>query len=140
MVEKTNKMSEVRIMTYEELIEKAKQIFGEADVSRIQEHLAYQFNIEGETEGAFYAEVSQGHLSIEPYEYFDRDVLFITSADTLLRIAQGEMDPIKAFTLGKLKVEGDFDKALLLQKFCTKKEEKMKTKEGRRAKRADRNK
>ncbi len=34
-------------MTYEELIEKAKQIFGEADVSRIQEHLAYQFNIEG---------------------------------------------------------------------------------------------
>lgn len=127
-------------MTYEELIVKTKQIFGGADVSQIQEHLAYQFNIEGEAEGAFYAEVAQGRLSIEPYEYYDRDVLFTTSADTLLRIAQGELDPIKAFTLGKLKVEGDFDKALLLQKFCTKKEKKTDSIGGRKGKRAGRNK
>lgn len=127
-------------MTYEELIVKTKQIFGGADVSQIQEHLAYQFNIEGEAEGAFYAEVAQGRLSIEPYEYYDRDVLFTTSADTLLRIAQGELDPIKAFTLGKLKVEGDFDKALLLQKFCNKKEKKTDSIGGRKVKRAGRNK
>ena len=127
-------------MTYEELIEKTKQIFGGADVSQIEEHLAYQFTIEGEPEGAFYAEVSQGQLAIEPYEYYDRDVLFTTSADTLLRIAQGELDPIKAFTLGKLKVEGDFDKALLLQKFCIKKENKADSIRERRGKRASRNK
>lgn len=106
-------------MTYQELVEEIKGIFMQADVSEVQDHIAYQFNIEGEAEGAFYVEVSQGQLSIEPYEYYDRDVLFTTTADTLLKIAQGKSDAVKAFTLGKLKVEGDFDKALLLQRFSS---------------------
>lgn len=56
-------------------------------------------------------------LSIEPYEYYDRDAIFICSADTLLKIAAGKLDPVFAFTTGKLKVEGSLDKALELQKF-----------------------
>ena len=44
----------------------------DADVSDIHEHLAYQFNITGEAEGIFYAEVKDGKLFVEPYEYFDR--------------------------------------------------------------------
>ena len=48
----------------------------DADVSDIQEHLAYQFNITGEAEGIFYAEVKEGKLYVEPYEYFDRDAMF----------------------------------------------------------------
>lgn len=120
-------------MTYEQLVSEIRDIFTKADVSGVQEHLAYQFNIEGEAEGAFYAEVSEGRLVIEPYEYFDRDVLFTTSADTLLKIAGGRLDPILAFTTGKLKVEGDFDKALLLQKFSAaeKKEKKRAKKSGK---------
>lgn len=89
----------------------------QADVSGIKEHIAYQFNIRGEAEGAFYAEVSEGKLYIEPYEYFDRDVLFTTTAETLLGIAGGTMDAVAAFTQGKLQVEGSFDKALMLQSF-----------------------
>ena len=49
-------------MTYEELFQKAKSIFMKADVSQIHEHLAFQFNITGEGEGAFYAEVKDGAL------------------------------------------------------------------------------
>lgn len=104
-------------MIYEELVEEIRGIFEKADVSQVKEHIAYQFNIEGEAEGAFYVEVAEGTLKIEPYEYFDRDVLFTTSANTLLEIAKGKLDAVVAFTVGKLKVEGDFDKALLLQQF-----------------------
>ena len=104
-------------MTYEELFQKVKDMFSKANVSGIKEHLAFQFNITGEGEGAFYAEVKDGVLSIEPYEYYDRDAIFICSADTLLKIAAGKLDPVFAFTTGKLKVEGSLDKALELQKF-----------------------
>lgn len=104
-------------MTYEELFQKVKDMFSKADVSGIKEHLAFQFNITGEGEGAFYAEVKDGVLSIEPYEYYDRDAIFICSADTLLKIAAGKLDPVFAFTTGKLKVEGSLDRALELQKF-----------------------
>lgn len=104
-------------MTYQELVSEIRDLFMQADVSGIKEHIAYQFNIRGEAEGAFYAEVSEGKLYIEPYEYFDRDVLFTTTAETLLGIAGGTMDAVAAFTQGKLQVKGSFDKALMLQSF-----------------------
>ena len=104
-------------MTYEEMFEKVKEKFKEADVSGIKEHLAYQFNITGEGEGIFYAEVKDGELYIEPYEYYDRDAIFICTADVLFKIISGKLDPIAAFTVRKLKVEGDIDKALKLKEF-----------------------
>lgn len=38
-------------MSYEEVFAKVKEIFMKADVSRVEEHLAFQFNITGEGEG-----------------------------------------------------------------------------------------
>lgn len=102
-------------MTYEEVFEKFKKQFKDTDVSKVNEHLAYQFNITGEGEGSFYAEVKDGKLSIEPYEYYDRDALFICSAENLFKIIAGKLDPVAAFTLGKLKVEGNIDKALKIK-------------------------
>ena len=104
-------------MTYEQLFRTIKDMFMKADVSNVSEHLAFQFNITGEGEGAFYAEVKDGVLYVEPYEYYDRDAIFICSADTLLKLASGKLDPIFAFTVGKLKVEGSLEKAMMLQKF-----------------------
>ena len=69
-------------MTYAEMFSKVKGMFMEADVSDINEHLAFQFNITGEAEGIFYAEVKDGRLSVEPYEYYDRDAIFTCTADT----------------------------------------------------------
>ncbi len=102
-------------MTYEEIFTKVKDMFKDADVSGVKEHLAYQFNITGEGSGAFYAEVKDGELFIEPYEYYDRDAAFICSADVLFQILEGKLDPVKAFTFGKLKVEGNLDKALKIK-------------------------
>ena len=99
-------------MTYAEFFAEIKSQFMGADVSGIQEHLAYQFNITGEASVIFYVEVKDGKLYVEPYEYFDRDAMFICSAQTLRELADGRLDPVLAFTLQKLKVEGSIDKAL----------------------------
>ena len=93
-------------MTYEEFFAKVKEKFMDADVSEITEHLAYQFNITGEAEGIFY---------VEPYDYHDRDAVFTASAENLMKIAEGKLDPVFAFTMKKLKVEGNIDKALKLK-------------------------
>lgn len=74
-------------MTYADMFSKVKGMMMEADVSTVNEHLAYQFNVTGEAEGIFYAEVKEGKLY-----------------------------PVLAVTLGKLKVEGNIDKALYLKK------------------------
>lgn len=102
-------------MTYEEFFAKVKEKFMDADVSDITEHLAYQFNITGEAEGIFYVEVKDGNLYVEPYDYYDRDVIFTASAENLMKIAEGKLDPVLAFTMKKIKVEGNMDKALKLK-------------------------
>ena len=102
-------------MTYEEIVKNVKETFQDADVSGIKEHLAYQFNITGEGEGIFYVEVKDGKLFIEPYEYLDRDAVFTCTADVLFKLISGKLDPVLAFTLKKLKVDGDLGKALKLK-------------------------
>ena len=102
-------------MTYEEFFAKVKEKFMDADVSGITEHLAYQFNITGEAEGIFYVEVKEGKLYVEPYDYRDRDAAFTASAENLMKIAEGKLDPVFEFTMKKLKVEGNIDKALKLK-------------------------
>ena len=102
-------------MTYADMFSKVKGMMMEADVSTVNEHLAYQFNVTGEAEGIFYAEVKEGKLYVEPYEYYDRDAIFTCSAGTLFKINEGKLDPVLAVTLGKLKVEGNIDKALYLK-------------------------
>ena len=114
-------------MTYADMFSKVKGMLMDADVSDIQEHLAYQFNITGEAEGIFYAEVKEGKLYVEPYEYFDRDAMFTCSAETLFKIADGKADPILAVTLGKLKVEGNIDKALKLKDLINRKQDVQKS-------------
>lgn len=116
------------VMTYADMFSKVKGMLMDADVSDISEHLAYQFNITGEAEGIFYAEVKEGKLYVEPYEYFDRDAMFTCSAETLFKIADGKTDPILAVTLGKLKVEGNIDKALKLKDLINSKKKTKKTK------------
>ena len=113
-------------MTYADLFSEIKTQFMHADVSDITEHLAFQFNITGEAQGIFYVEVKEGKLYVEPYEYFDRDAMFTCKAETLLKIAEGKMDPILAVTLQKLKVEGNIDKALKLKELIEHKKGKKK--------------
>ena len=112
-------------MTYAEFFSDFKKKFEGTDVSDITDHLAYQFNIEDdEAGGAFYVEVKEGELHIEPYEYYDRDAAFTCKPETLNKIINGELDPVVAFTLRKLKVDGNLDRALRLKDLVEKKSQK----------------
>lgn len=130
MVEKEEKEGyyeeDGREMTYADFFYDIKGRFMGADVSDIHEHLAFEFDIEDEEAGgAFYVEVKEGQLYVEPYEFYDRDARFICAPDVLVKIAAGEMDPVWAFTTQKLKVEGNIDKALRLKEIIEAKQREM---------------
>ena len=103
------------IMTYEEIVEKVREAYSNAEASTVNEHAAIQFNIQGEGEGAFYLEIKEGKIVVQPFEYFDRDATVFTSAATLQEIADNKLDVVEAFTTGKLHIEGNLGKAALLQ-------------------------
>lgn len=108
-------------MTYADLFAEIKGKFLEADISNVQEHLAFQFNIVGEGSGIFYVEAKEGKLYIEPYEYYDRDAMFTATGEVFIKIAEGKLDPVMAFTMQKLKVEGNIEKALKLKELIDRK-------------------
>ncbi len=99
-------------MTYEKIFETTKKTIMKSDVSNIEGHLAVQVDIIGEGEGAFYIELKDKQLFVEPYEYYDHDCKFIISGDDFIKMVNGKLDPVLAYTTGKLKVEGSVDKAL----------------------------
>lgn len=101
-------------MTYEEIFSKSKELILAHDTSNLEGHLAVQVDITGEGEGAFYIELLEGKVYVEPYEYHDRDCKLILSGEDFIAICDGSLDAVKAFTNGKMKVEGDIDKALKL--------------------------
>lgn len=101
-------------MTYEEIFSRSKDLILANDASGIGEHLAVEVDIVGEGAGAFYIELKNGDLFVEPYEYYDRDCKLIVSGEDFIKICGGSLDAVKAFTNGSLKIEGDIDKALKL--------------------------
>ncbi len=105
-------------MTYEEIVKSAKEALLKKDVSGMAGHLAVQVDVTGEGEGAFYIELKDGELFVEPYDYNDRDCRLIATADTLTKLMTGKLDAVLAYTTGKLKVEGSIEKALEFQKIC----------------------
>ena len=102
-------------MTYEQLVAETRKRFDNADASAIKGHLAVQFNVTGEGEGAFYVEVSEGKVMTEPYEYYDRDVIIYITGDTLLEILNGKLTLDDAYNELRLGIEGDLGAALLLK-------------------------
>ncbi|MBO5448010.1 MAG: SCP2 sterol-binding domain-containing protein [Ruminococcus sp.] len=106
-------------MTFNELLEKVRLMAGSCDASGV-DFLAVQVNIKGENGGVFYIEVKNGNISVEPYEYHDRSCAITMNMDNFNKLIDGKLDPVAAFTLGKLKVDGDIGKALEFAKLVKK--------------------
>lgn len=98
-------------MTYEKIFSEVQKNFKKAKSTNFTENFAFQFNITGEGEGIFYAAFKDGVLSIEPYDYKDRDVIFETDGKTIIAIASGKMEPIDAIKSGKLSIDGNHELA-----------------------------
>ncbi len=101
-------------MTYQKLVEKVQKALTAVDASSITEHIAVQVNVTGEAEGAFYIEVADGKLAVEPYDYVDRDVLLTASEETLVAVSAGKMSVETGVAEGAIAFEGNYEKAMLL--------------------------
>ncbi len=126
-------------MTYEEVVKEAQKIVAKGDASGIKDHLAVQYNITGEGEGAFYMEVKDGRIDVQPYDYKDRDILVTADAETVLNMMSGKLDIVNAYLTHRITAEGDLGKADILKKLINsgKKTEKAAAKaEKRKAKTA----
>lgn len=98
-------------MSYEEIISFARENLKKTVSKNSVENTAVEFNIYGEGEGAFYIEIKDGKVSLEPYEYYDRDAKIIISGNELEKIIKREKTPEESFSEGTLTVEGNIDKA-----------------------------
>ena len=99
-------------MTYEELVKELRKNYGELDTSGVKEHVAIQFNIKGEGEGALYVEISDGKADVQPYEYYDNDAILTTTAEVALKLSMKKADLKECYDNETVKVWGDLDKIL----------------------------
>ncbi len=98
-------------MTYEEIFSYVQKNLKKTAAKKIENHLAVEFDIYGEGEGAFYVEVKDGVISAAPYEYYDRDAKVFVTADELAKIIKGEKTAEESFDEGILMIEGNIDAA-----------------------------
>ncbi len=102
-------------MNRDEVVTKVREVAEKADISKI-DFLAVQVNLTDQDPGVFYVEVKDNKISVEPYEYNDRNCAISIKTDDFVKLINGKLDPIIAHTLGKLKVDGDVGKALEFSK------------------------
>ena len=74
---------------------------------------SYGFKIEGA--GTWHVDVDDGKVTVTE-DGGDADCTISTSAETFMKIANGEQNPTAAYMSGKLKVKGDMGQAMKLQK------------------------
>lgn len=98
-------------MKFMEVVEKVRNIASGVDASN-RGFLAVQINLIGKEAGVFYVEVKDGRINVEPYDYHDRNCAITMSLTDFNKLIDGKLDPVLAFTTGKLKVDGDMGKAL----------------------------
>ena len=104
-------------MTYENMVKDAKKAVKAVDTSVIKEHLAVEFDVDGKGEGAFYVEFTEKCVEVEPYEYYDHDFRVRTNAETAMAVLKGDVAPSVALAEGKIIVEGDENKVMLLEEY-----------------------
>lgn len=101
-------------MTYEQIFELVQKNLKNTAAKKIEDHIAVEFDIYGEGEGAFYVEVKDGAITAAPYEYYDRDAKVFITAEELEKIIKGERKAEEVFSEGILMIEGNIDAALEL--------------------------
>ena len=103
-------------------------MYEHADASEVRGHLAVQFYVTGEGEGAFYIEITDGNVEVMPYEYYDRDAIIYIPGPVLFEIIDGKIKFEDAYNELMLGIEGDLGAALLLKQVRLKGKDKDKDK------------
>ncbi len=86
-------------MTYEEIVKKVTTAAKKAKVDK-NVTVAYQVDIIEEGHGAFYIKVENGTVDVEPYEYYDNDAKIIATAEQIIDLTKGKVNPIDLYHTG----------------------------------------
>ena len=102
-------------MTFQDVINEVKEKTASFDGREYDDFLAIQVSLSDLNE-VFYIEIKDGKLSIEPFEYNDRQANLIMSSANFMKMINKQLKSTLAFSTGKLKIEGDVNKATELGK------------------------
>lgn len=94
-------------MTYKDIVDKVREVFEYADARNIFEHIAIQINVTGEGEGIMYMEVAQRQVSIEPYDYYDRDGIVTIDSHVLMDLCDKKYKFRYAYEHGLMSYQGN---------------------------------
>lgn len=98
------------------IIELIRSKYPNPDLSAFTDKFAVQVELTDIAGGVFYMEVLNGILSIEPYEYNDKDLLVRISKENLEKMINGKLNVEKALITKKIVIKGNMSKALLIKK------------------------
>ena len=97
-------------MTLQNVIKTIKEKTASFDASGYKGFLAVQVTL-SDLNQVFYVEIKDGKLSVEPYDYHDRQANLIIASDKFIKLINNKLNPVLAFTTEQLKVQGDVGKA-----------------------------
>lgn len=101
-------------MTFFEMFDAAKAGFANADVSGLNGHVAIQIEVTEDGCGIFYAEVADGVLNVQPYDYRDNTAAIILPHSTLFALLRRELALTEAVAQEKAFVTGCMESAAKL--------------------------
>ncbi len=111
-------------MTYEQIVAMMQTYYKDADASKVEGHYAVQCNVTGEGEGAFYIELADGKVNVQPFDYVDRNAAVNAAADTFKAVTEGKASYTDAVNDSRITIEGDANAAAVLDSVAVKTEEK----------------
>ncbi len=97
-------------MTFEQAFLKVKEKFENADASQTPDFAIQVTFTDEDCGGTFYAEVKEGKLAVEPYNYYDNNTVLDISKSALLALIAGRTSLDKAIADGEATVKGDASK------------------------------
>ena len=99
-------------MTFEELVEKAKEIAEKTDVSQVED-MAVQLIVSGKEPGSFYVEVKDHKTTIGTGTCRKPDSEVTMSLSDMALFLDGKLNPMMAYFSGRLKPKGDLGKLMV---------------------------
>ena len=101
------------MMTFIKKFESIKKKIAAFDASSVQGKIAMQVNmVDEDCGGAFYVEITDGTISVEPYDYNDRSVMLTLKAADMVALVDKKASLGDLVESGDVTVEGNYDHAV----------------------------
>lgn len=101
-------------MTFFEMFDAAKAGLANANVSGLNGHIAIQIEVTEDGCGIFYAEITDGVLNVQPYNYYDHTAAVTLPHSTLFALLRRETTLPEAVAQEKAFVQGCMESAAQL--------------------------